>query len=333
MNKKVPLILEEYNYFLNFFSEIDINLSKRFNLSMRADEDHLTSLLCEMLDQEGSILHNISYGVKQLNDDLRKINSSLNANIALKTISYNKKQESNITCADLGIIIDYKDNINKTESFSKGILLQAKRLYLDTKNLYSLKSKYGGFKQDQHQEIKVLLDNLHNCNANDDCFRYLLYNPQFNSLTKDSQEKIEYEYRQNRLKFQLQPLILTYFDSIDYDNISRFILDYMAFDGIWKISSLCFPFRNIHDLRGKVNYEQFTLEDIIIHNLDNVIKNSFPRFLVFDLIAGDSGCLFQKYNNDKWYRIVSGQSPESNFPIQPRYVLNITITLGKEREN
>lgn len=44
---------------VKYFSGIDQALARRFSLGFSPDEEHLTSLLCELLDDRGSELHHL----------------------------------------------------------------------------------------------------------------------------------------------------------------------------------------------------------------------------------------------------------------------------------
>jgi hypothetical protein len=119
-------------------------------LGFHPDEEHLTSLLCELLDDKGAELHSLDYSVSDLNKDLSEIGSLLNAAITLETTDYNKNQERHYTQADLGIILDFKDYIDNSNSFRKGILIQAKKLFPTNDSQYRLDSCYQSFNPDQH---------------------------------------------------------------------------------------------------------------------------------------------------------------------------------------
>ena len=122
--QKIPVITpSDAGLLLKYFNGVASVLAKRFELGFHPDEEHLTSLLCELLDNQGAELHSLAYRVSDLNKDLKENGSLLHTAISLETTEYNKYQERNFTQADLGIILDYKDYIDYSTScnFSKNM--------------------------------------------------------------------------------------------------------------------------------------------------------------------------------------------------------------------
>ena|SRR6266566_165422 len=106
---------------LRYFAGVASVLARRFELGFQPDEEHLTSLLCELLDDHGAALHSLQYTAAALNKDLEQAGSLLHASVSLRTTEYNKYQERHHTQADLGIVLDYRDHVNHSASFRKGI--------------------------------------------------------------------------------------------------------------------------------------------------------------------------------------------------------------------
>ncbi len=72
MEHRIPIIgPREAKLLFRYFVSIYRCLAGRFLLGFPPDEEHLTSLLTELLDERGSQLHPLQYSVRQLNDDLR----------------------------------------------------------------------------------------------------------------------------------------------------------------------------------------------------------------------------------------------------------------------
>lgn len=142
--------------FIKYFSSVELVLGLRFSLSYPPDEEHLTSTLCELLDDKGAKLHNLPYSTENLNQDLSQGNGHLRTSVKIECAKYNRYQESHLTQSDIGIIINYRDYIDGSQSFRHGILVQAKRLYPQGDGTYSLSSSYGGFDKDQHERLDGL---------------------------------------------------------------------------------------------------------------------------------------------------------------------------------
>ena len=146
---------------LKYFAGVDELLSKRFLLGFRPAEEHLTSVLCELLDSKGASLHGLSYTVEDMNKDLEQGKSLIRTRIVLETTEYNKYQERHLTQSDLGIVVNYTDNINRNASFKKGVLIQSKKLFSDSQQKYDLDCKYESFNHEQHDRLVNLLNRLH----------------------------------------------------------------------------------------------------------------------------------------------------------------------------
>ncbi len=94
-----------------YFAGVDEILGKRFELGFLPDEEHITSLLAELLDERGSLLHHLPYSITQLNADLKSNGGLIQASINMEATKYTRPQEAKLTYADLGIIVDYKDTV------------------------------------------------------------------------------------------------------------------------------------------------------------------------------------------------------------------------------
>lgn len=70
---KIPVLGPyEAQCFSKYFKGIDSLLAKRFLFGFLPNEEHITSILCELLDERGSQLHQLPYSLLDLNNDLKK---------------------------------------------------------------------------------------------------------------------------------------------------------------------------------------------------------------------------------------------------------------------
>ncbi|MBC1240624.1 hypothetical protein GNE10_26390 [Nostoc sp. 2RC] len=76
----IPVLTpRDIKFFFKYFRSIDKILCQRYSLGFCPDEEHLTSILCELLDHKGSQLHQLLYSIADLNRDLEKSGSLLKA--------------------------------------------------------------------------------------------------------------------------------------------------------------------------------------------------------------------------------------------------------------
>lgn len=194
LNKpKIPILgIHEFECLYKYFKGVEQLISKRFALNFVPNEEHLTSIFCELLDEKGAQLHSLPYSIIDLNHDLSTCGSLLHADIAIKTSDYNKYQEFQATKADLGIVIEYQDHVKPNSSFRTGVLLQAKKLFTDAYNHYSLHSKYESFNVKQHNDISKLNKYFIEKKCGTECIKYILYNPPLEIFSHKEQQQVRY---------------------------------------------------------------------------------------------------------------------------------------------
>ena len=262
--------------------------------------------------------------------------SLVNANIKLETTPYTKFQEHHRTQADIGLIVNYKDYIDNTLSFSKGVLLQAKKLFSDNSNQYTLNSQYNSFNEEQHFRAEKLLQYFRhlNDNKNDqnmkknkvnhcvDNFRYLLYNPSFSTFSQIDKENILHRQvmRDNNSIFDYMHGLHLY-NSINNENLEKSCL---------QTSSLVIKIDQIYNLAKSSSKKKITKHKLSPFSLGSVIKEinirttSLPWFIIFDLLLGESGCGYNEF-----IKFVTGEcSSDINMEFRinsPRFILSINI--------
>ena len=154
---KIPVLGPyEVKCFYKYFKGVNLLLAQRFSFGFVPDEEHLTLILCELLDERASKLHLLPYSLSALNNDLRKNGGLLQSDVSISTTDYNKRQEGGTTQSDIGIVLEYQDYIEPNNNFQKGILLQAKKLFRTNSSYYDLSSAYESFNIVQHQKLENL---------------------------------------------------------------------------------------------------------------------------------------------------------------------------------
>jgi len=343
-NLAIPVITpRDVQYLLKYLSGIDEALSRRFSLGFLPDEEHLTSLLCELLDAQGSSLHALPYTIGALNDDLKNANSLLQASITLETTPYNKYQERRFTQADIGVVAKYVDNISPSYSFTKGLLAQAKKLFPAHERTYSLHSKYSSFNPEQHERLASLsryyldqkrrlgkeprrdLDRVY-CGS---VAAYLLYNPPVSALPRLEQEVVAHR--------QLRHDSGKIFDYLHGLHLYHELRGSNATHPLHNGGSIFVSLDDIHRLAlNKSNEDGEEKEKLVPFELGALSESvdlrlaSLPWFLVFEFLLGSAGCM-----DSEFLELVKGNAPgmakELRFSA-PRFVLQIEISAGTRRQ-
>jgi len=174
--------------FLKYFDSIDQALSRRLVRKRTWDEEALTFLFTELLDEEGQKDHNLPYPHDKLVHDLTLTAEPLAVSVTLETHSYPKPMERYVTQSDLGFILSYEDQFNHAASFRRGWLMQAKRLFATGQHHergFTQNSRFESFDSDQHDRMKKLRDW-----AQCEFIRYLLYCPRPTMLDRHTREQL-----------------------------------------------------------------------------------------------------------------------------------------------
>lgn len=174
--------------FLRYFDSIDEALSRRLVRKRTWDEEALTFLLTELLDEEGQQDHNITYPHSDFLNDLSLSDEPLSIDVHLETHSYPKPMERYVTQSDIGMILSYHDQFDHKRSFRRGWLLQAKRLFRTRQNYeqgFTTNSRFESIDPEQHERMMRLRDW-----AKCDFIRYMLYCPRPSSLEKSVREHL-----------------------------------------------------------------------------------------------------------------------------------------------
>lgn len=326
-SSKIPVLGPyEAQCFSKYFKGVDSLLAKRFLFGFLPNEEHITSILCELLDEHGAQLHRLPYSLLDLNHDLKKNGGLLHADVSIVTTDYNKHQEHRITQSDIGIVIEYQDNIEPANSFSNGVLLQAKKLFPTNYSNYDLNSKYQSFDPKQHKRLKELNQYYIEKGCENKCIKYLMYNPSLEAIPKREQQKILHQ--------QMKLEVNSSFDSIIGLQRYRELLEGEQ-SSILDLGCLLTSIENI-ELATKAArtsstnkpLDKFTLGSLI--ESINVYESSLTWFFVFDLMTKGLGCSCQEF-----IELVRGKKGGMAKKLEvppPKYSIKLRIVAGSERE-
>lgn len=343
MNAIPVLSPKDADLFLRYFAGVASVLARRFALGFLPDEEHLTSLLCELFDDRGAALHGLGYPVADLNRDLRNLGSLLQADVSLETTPYTKHEERYFTQSDFGITLNYTDHVDPANSFKKGLLVQAKKLFPSSGTAYDLSSKYSSFDANQHERLAGLqayyFKKLHDMDDEHDeqilmalrqghedgsALQYLLYNPPFTALPRNQQEYLLHrQLTRESTKIYDYTHGLCLYDALTQPDGLKSPLDLSAlFAEIGTVHSLAE--KGASSGRGKARLAPFDLKSVI--DKVDVRERSFAWFLVFSFLRGNTGCQLPEFLN-----LVSGSQPgmARQFGLRaPRFVLRLTVVAG-----
>lgn len=172
---------------IQHFDAIDKAVSKRLNRKRPWSEPSLTSLLCDLMDQETQNEENLSYSIESLNNDLADIDGLLDVSFVIETHEYSPKVERWVTQSDLGFVINFEDHLLPHESWSISWLLQAKKLFPDNRNpiKYSEASRFQSHDSKQAERMKKLEESI-----GIEFIKYLCFCPRPTDLDNITQKKL-----------------------------------------------------------------------------------------------------------------------------------------------
>ena len=134
---------------VRYLDGVEDAVCARLSSGFKPREDHLTSLLCEMLDEKMSQLHTLPYPVTELRKDLAVDHRQLRVSFAIEAKEYPRLPDPR-TSADLGLVVVYRDHLQPENSFERGALFEAKRLYRSRYgDKYSLYDTFNELRTDQ----------------------------------------------------------------------------------------------------------------------------------------------------------------------------------------
>jgi len=324
---KIPVLGPyEAQCFSKYFKGIDSLIAKRFLCGFLPNEEHITSVLCELLDERGSQLHLLPYSLLDLNNDLKKNGGLLQADVSISTTDYDKFQERRVTQSDLGIVLDYRDNIEPNCSFINGVLLQSKKLFPAKNADYNLSSAYESFDVEQHERLEKLNKLYVEKECGNECIKYLMYNPSLEGIPRHEQQKILHQ----QMKLDANSI----FDFTIGLQRYRELLE-GAESSILQLGCLFASIETIHDLATKAARSSRTNQTLYHFTLGsliesiNIYESSLSSFFVFDLMMKGVGCSCQEFIKLVRYGKKPSMANELKV-LPPKYSIELRITAGAQ---
>ena len=306
---------------VRYFDAVDSVMALRLQQGFSPHEDHLTSLLCELLDAEHAALHAVPYSFEALKGDLAADSAALDVSLRLETRKYPPHIERHLTSSDLGIVVEYRDYLTGTGSFERGCLLQAKRLY-SKGTAYTVEDEFREFDVDQFARLQQLAMGARPGSAEGPlhhsgrswCY-YLMYCPTAAAYDDRSREIV-------------RRLVLPNDNIFDYSK--GWHLHEYASSPSRQIPGLVIAdlgilsqVDNAPSTRGRGATRKPKARHIFDHFWNGAQPLSW--FLVYDLMSGAAGT-----EEPSQLQIVRGQAPSREEPpALPRYVLTIRVQAGQ----
>ncbi len=356
-NNDVVLTLEEKLYLYKYFRSINALLSRRMLPGRKPNEEHLTSTLCELLDERYEALHNLDYTWSMLINDFNKENILNAFSLEIQTNEHYKKFEGKYSYADLGIVVNYHNSFTGFTS-TRAILFQAKKLFPNN-NQYNLSSRYESFDIEQLNNLFSIgaIYDKKKCGYGDapssEYLFYLFYDPLQNNFSKTSHQKLLYlneirghhriSHRHNK-HMEGYDLMLPYFQKIQWKLYFNEELEYLPQIGMVVLSAhdlwcrimtkksygddrpiSCFSIDDKRDdFKIRKSYERYKprFEDIYCNMEEWPYLNAiqFEDFMVFHLLTSYLGS-----QNEGIIKIASGEPPDTKRNWATKYSIKIDI--------
>lgn len=178
-----------FGHIIRHFDEIDKTVSSRTMRKRPWSEIALTSLLCDLLDEETQQDENLNYTFKNLQDDLKQEDSLFGIKLSLETIEFNPIYERYISQSDIGLKLIFDNEIEPEYSWTRPYLLQAKKLFPKRVNplLYTEASQFTSVDKDQKSRIDLL-----NKIFGAPYLKYLLFSPRPDNIENETKIKLSY---------------------------------------------------------------------------------------------------------------------------------------------
>jgi len=143
---------------IRHFDAIDRVVAKRLVRKRPWGELALTSLFCDLLDEDTQREEGIDYSLSDLNNELAEMDGLLSVSFSVDTHEYDSSMERWVTQADLGLVVRFEDELLPSGSWSAAWLLQAKRLYPASREpvSYTEVSRFAATAPDQHARMEKL---------------------------------------------------------------------------------------------------------------------------------------------------------------------------------
>lgn len=322
------LSLRAIKLFLKHFDAIDDAVSRKLVRRFPWQEEALTSIFCDLLDEEVQKEENLNYSIRDLHEDLLLSDEPIDIHFKIETHKYPKHMERWVTQSDFGLIIHTQDQFAKFDS-KKSWLMQAKRLFQSSKTLnYETSSKFESVDKKQHKRIKQL-----NKWAGEEFVKYFLYCPRPKRLQKNLREVLN-----NARTASLSDHIFDYALGLELrDDLLSENPTIAAGMFVANVESAPLNFLEVHGqiFNQTTPFSWFILQHIVQNQGFSGHSDSSS---VFDRIVSQGG------KSDEIARLVRGDysvldeielpenmSKENTPPILPAHTIEVSVTCGLDR--
>lgn len=315
---------------MRYLDAVDDAVTARLSSGFSPHEDHLTSLLCEMLDNNLTALNHLSFPLTELQAELAKDPRKLRAAFSIETRKYPAHIERRLTSSDIGMVVSYRDHLVPAHSFESGVLFQAKRLLPSPRrceSAYSLDDRFDSFEPEQLARIAVLERNAGHRemprHRGDTGFcHYLFYCPRPEAYDELSREEIHRYLVPSGNIFDYAMGWHLYELASDPD---RHTPGLIATDVHWlEHMYLEWPEQGGPQIRDKK--AKPSARDVF----QQMWQEAYPMswFLVYGMLLDHRGSSVPAD-----LALVRGQTAtqETNTPVLPRYVVTVRVEAGTER--
>lgn len=298
---RTTLPIFESSILWRYFDGISTAVAKRMLRGSVPNEENLTFLLCELLDEGASGLHNLDFSLEQVKAELENSDAGVRIDIGFETHEHSKHFESKYSGADLGIVfsIDHP-MMGKVES---AVLVQAKRLFTPrNQNKFSLHSQYSSFDPEQAMFLRQFQNKF---GVNHSIF-YLWYNPPSTGFSDEQAKHIRaYEAAMgNNYRFWYHPFFEDFLNLGYSFNAGILGQDNEAEDNkrkVWRSTQPALRLTRLGDL-GK-DTKVIALKDRYEKALEDPIKFfPFADFFLTSFSASRWGS-----SEDEWIALAKGQ--------------------------
>lgn len=319
---------QHLKYIIKYLEGIDFALSQKMRRSYAPDEPALTNELCALLDCETQeIEKTLAYNLCDLNKDLDSVGDALDFEVSIDTYPHNSNMERYVSQSDFGIILEYENHVLPSTNWSAAYLLQAKKLYRNSKNNeYDKSSRFISSDANQHKRIEKLNEYLNGH------ISYILYCPQILDFTRETQIQMRAFHNKNTAQ-----LIYDYGVGLEFRD---FLLKNKGINsGIWLTTADEKP-TNLAKLHSKsfesaLPFTWFIIEHFSQRGFSGAFRgilqdrpiiargNGSKNTVVRGIISGDPDIIKEVISEMK-----EENAPE-NITIIPKQSITIKVSVGK----
>ncbi|MBG8556092.1 hypothetical protein [Hymenobacter guriensis] len=178
-----------FNCLLRHLDEIDRVVAAHLLRKRPWSETHLTSLLCDLLDEDTQSDTQLTYPLADLRRDLAQEDGLLGVQLSVETVEHNGTYERYISQSDIGLRLVFDNLLEPTTSWIRPYLLQAKRLFpqQEVPLRYTELSRFKSADKEQDARILLLTELF-----GKPYLKYLLYCPRPEKMEADVSSKLAY---------------------------------------------------------------------------------------------------------------------------------------------